>query len=234
MTVETNGAVRVKKKWDYEELGPEKTIDFWVIITNQGHNGGMKCKCGFSLMSIQLLKLLLAFRYWQSASYYSRERCEWRATVLYQSAVANASCGSTECTTKHARFYSASTWPGHWPQHPLFHCSRPNWWAFWGRREIWCCQDERNRFIPTRYGIRSTSKRKIKMEKSTTENSKAHPKSGFQSWEENVHHNSTCQAMKPRFRKIRRKIQSEIFGRQIREIISWLLIFFLQHHFCES
>ncbi|KAL1388318.1 hypothetical protein pipiens_012628, partial [Culex pipiens pipiens] len=36
VTVETNGAVRVKKKWDYEELGPEKTIDFWVIITNQG------------------------------------------------------------------------------------------------------------------------------------------------------------------------------------------------------
>lgn len=39
VTVETNGAVRVKKKWDYEELGPEKTIDFWVIISNQGHNG---------------------------------------------------------------------------------------------------------------------------------------------------------------------------------------------------
>lgn len=40
VTVETNGAVRVKKKWDYEELGPEKTIDFWVIITNQGGHGG--------------------------------------------------------------------------------------------------------------------------------------------------------------------------------------------------
>lgn len=39
VTVEPNGAVRVKKKWDYEELGPEKTIDFWVIITNAGHNG---------------------------------------------------------------------------------------------------------------------------------------------------------------------------------------------------
>lgn len=36
VTVEPNGAVRVKKKWDYEELGPEKTIDFWVIITNSG------------------------------------------------------------------------------------------------------------------------------------------------------------------------------------------------------
>lgn len=39
VTVEPNGAVRVKKKWDYEELGPEKTIDFWVIITNSGQNG---------------------------------------------------------------------------------------------------------------------------------------------------------------------------------------------------
>lgn len=39
VTVEPNGAVRVKKKWDYEELGQEKTIDFWVIITNQGLNG---------------------------------------------------------------------------------------------------------------------------------------------------------------------------------------------------
>lgn len=39
VTVELNGAVRVKKKWDFEELGPEKTIDFWVIITNAGHNG---------------------------------------------------------------------------------------------------------------------------------------------------------------------------------------------------
>ncbi|KAF5298417.1 hypothetical protein FQR65_LT01195 [Abscondita terminalis] len=34
VTVEPNGSVRVKKKWDYEELGPEKTIDFWVTITN--------------------------------------------------------------------------------------------------------------------------------------------------------------------------------------------------------
>lgn len=39
VTVEPNGAVRVKKKWDYEELGGEKTIDFWVIITNSGQNG---------------------------------------------------------------------------------------------------------------------------------------------------------------------------------------------------
>ena len=37
--VDTNGAVRVKKKWDYEELGPEKTIDFWVTITNDDRNG---------------------------------------------------------------------------------------------------------------------------------------------------------------------------------------------------
>lgn len=39
VTVEPNGAVRVKKKWDYEELGKEKTIDFWVIITNTGTSG---------------------------------------------------------------------------------------------------------------------------------------------------------------------------------------------------
>lgn len=39
VTVEPNGAVRVKKKWDYEELGAEKTIDFWVIISNSGQNG---------------------------------------------------------------------------------------------------------------------------------------------------------------------------------------------------
>lgn len=42
VTVEPNGAVRVKKKWDYEELGPEKTIDFWVTITN-AEKGGKMC-----------------------------------------------------------------------------------------------------------------------------------------------------------------------------------------------
>lgn len=40
VTVEPNGAVRVKKKWDYEELGQEKTIDFWVMINNPGTNTG--------------------------------------------------------------------------------------------------------------------------------------------------------------------------------------------------
>ncbi len=39
VTVEPNGAVRVKKRWDYEELGREKTIDFWVIISNPGTAG---------------------------------------------------------------------------------------------------------------------------------------------------------------------------------------------------
>ncbi|XP_015602417.1 neural-cadherin isoform X3 [Cephus cinctus] len=34
VTVGLNGSVHVRKKWDYEELGPEKTIDFWVTITN--------------------------------------------------------------------------------------------------------------------------------------------------------------------------------------------------------
>eukprot|EP00095_Tigriopus_kingsejongensis_P004384 maker-scaffold1072_size64607-snap-gene-0.18 protein:Tk04384 transcript:maker-scaffold1072_size64607-snap-gene-0.18-mRNA-1 annotation:"GK18219" len=36
VTVEPNGSVRVKKKWDYEELGREKTVDFWVLISNSG------------------------------------------------------------------------------------------------------------------------------------------------------------------------------------------------------
>lgn len=39
VTVEPSGVVKVKKKWDYEELGPEKTIDFWVTITNTGNAG---------------------------------------------------------------------------------------------------------------------------------------------------------------------------------------------------
>ncbi|GAB6020544.1 hypothetical protein CHUAL_003227 [Chamberlinius hualienensis] len=37
--VDSSGAVRVRKKWDYEELGPEKSIDFWVTITNTRHGG---------------------------------------------------------------------------------------------------------------------------------------------------------------------------------------------------
>ena len=46
VTVEPSGAVRVKKRWDYEELGREKTIDFWVIITNSGAAEwrGLQCK----------------------------------------------------------------------------------------------------------------------------------------------------------------------------------------------
>jgi hypothetical protein len=39
VTVEPSGNVRVKRKWDYEELGPEKTIDFWVTITNSDGGG---------------------------------------------------------------------------------------------------------------------------------------------------------------------------------------------------
>ncbi|CAL7951403.1 unnamed protein product [Xylocopa violacea] len=34
VTVGPNGSVIVQQKWDYEELGSEKTIDFWVTITN--------------------------------------------------------------------------------------------------------------------------------------------------------------------------------------------------------
>lgn len=39
VTVESSGVVKVKKKWDFEELGPEKTIDFWVTISNAGNGG---------------------------------------------------------------------------------------------------------------------------------------------------------------------------------------------------
>ena len=39
VSVEPNGNVRIKRKWDYEELGPEKTIDFWVTITNTEGGG---------------------------------------------------------------------------------------------------------------------------------------------------------------------------------------------------
>lgn len=39
VVVEPNGDVCVKNKWNVAELGPEATIDFWVGITAQGHNG---------------------------------------------------------------------------------------------------------------------------------------------------------------------------------------------------
>lgn len=48
VTVDPNGAVRVKKKWDYEELGPEKTIDFWVTITNAEKGG--ECFVSFLML----------------------------------------------------------------------------------------------------------------------------------------------------------------------------------------
>lgn len=40
VNVAANGSVTVKQKWDYEELGPDKTIDFWVTITNAGGTAG--------------------------------------------------------------------------------------------------------------------------------------------------------------------------------------------------
>lgn len=39
VSVDTTGAVRVKEPWDYEQLGKEKTIDFWVVITSPNLNG---------------------------------------------------------------------------------------------------------------------------------------------------------------------------------------------------
>lgn len=39
VSVDTNGAVKVKEIWDYEQLGKEKTIDFWVFVTGPNLNG---------------------------------------------------------------------------------------------------------------------------------------------------------------------------------------------------
>ena len=41
VSVDTTGAVRVKEPWDYEQLGKEHSIDFWIIITSPNLNG--KC-----------------------------------------------------------------------------------------------------------------------------------------------------------------------------------------------
>lgn len=39
VTIEPSGDVCVKRPWNADELGPENTIDFWVVVHNQGHNG---------------------------------------------------------------------------------------------------------------------------------------------------------------------------------------------------
>jgi hypothetical protein len=39
VNVDTSGAVKVKESWDYEQLGKEKTIDFWVYATGPHLNG---------------------------------------------------------------------------------------------------------------------------------------------------------------------------------------------------
>jgi hypothetical protein len=38
VVVDTNGAVRVKETFDYEQLGKDKTIDFWVFVTGPNLN----------------------------------------------------------------------------------------------------------------------------------------------------------------------------------------------------
>lgn len=38
VTVDPNGAVKVKDPWDYELLGIEKTIDFWVYVKRPNFN----------------------------------------------------------------------------------------------------------------------------------------------------------------------------------------------------
>jgi hypothetical protein len=57
VTVEPNGNVRVKRKWDYEELGPEKTIDFWVTITNSEGGGKGRFSSSISPFHTSTLKL---------------------------------------------------------------------------------------------------------------------------------------------------------------------------------
>lgn len=36
VTILANGEVKVKEKWDYEQLDKEKTIDFWVLVRIPG------------------------------------------------------------------------------------------------------------------------------------------------------------------------------------------------------
>jgi len=55
VTVGSNGSVMVKQKWDYEELGPEKTIDFWVTITNTGTGTITKIFTNFTYKSSNYL-----------------------------------------------------------------------------------------------------------------------------------------------------------------------------------
>lgn len=54
--VDPSGEVRVKKKWDYEELGAEKSIDFWVTITNT-HQGGKLWTTPFTVLVLRLFNL---------------------------------------------------------------------------------------------------------------------------------------------------------------------------------
>ena len=63
VSVESDGNVRVKRKWDYEELGPEKTIDFWVTITNTEGGGTLFLAYNYpSHYSSSFLSLSLSLR----------------------------------------------------------------------------------------------------------------------------------------------------------------------------
>lgn len=62
VSVDTTGAVRVKEPWDYEQLGKEKTIDFWVIITSPNLNG----EFSMSLLAVIWMRLAsCSFIYWK-------------------------------------------------------------------------------------------------------------------------------------------------------------------------
>ncbi|GBM50837.1 Neural-cadherin [Araneus ventricosus] len=43
--VDSSGDVKVKEPWDYEQLGKEKTIDFWVFVTGPNINGKSQPSC---------------------------------------------------------------------------------------------------------------------------------------------------------------------------------------------
>lgn len=62
VTVEPSGVVKVKKKWDYEELGPEKTIDFWVTITNAGNGGELSFIIIFSSMNAKQVVAIFGYK----------------------------------------------------------------------------------------------------------------------------------------------------------------------------
>ena len=55
VSVEANGDVIVKKKWNADKLGEDKNIEFCVAVGKQGHNGKFFF-LDFHLYGVKLLK----------------------------------------------------------------------------------------------------------------------------------------------------------------------------------